>query len=142
MGVLSINEPSSEHRTSMLTPPSINEPPQRGEGGELTPPRATGMDPTGCAIGDPVLTLTVFGTDFTPETLIVFDDVPSITDYVDSTELNTSLNPAAFTEAGGHPVTVQLGSFTAVPAMMFTVSDIGQGTVQTRDEFQPMHGER
>lgn len=137
MSVESINEPGNS-RLTMLEPASINEPPAPGDGpgGELNPPRATGMDPTGCAIGDAPLSLHVTGSGFTGDTLIVFDEVPSMTTIVDDTELTTELDPGAFTEARGYPVTVKQGPFTAQPAMMFTVTT--QITRQ-RDVFTPMH---
>jgi hypothetical protein len=138
MSVESINEPGNS-RLTMLEPASINEPPAPGDGvdGELNPPRATGMDPTGCAIGDAPLTLHVTGTDFTTDTLIVFDEVPSVTTFVSDTELTLDLNPAAFVDARGYPVTVALGPFTASPAMMFTVT--ATRITRQRDVFTPMH---
>ena len=88
MSVSSINEPGNSRLVSH-TPVSINEPPALGDGDlEATPPRATGMDPLSCAIGDPPLTLTVTGTDFTKATLIVFDQIPSVTEFVSETELS------------------------------------------------------
>ena len=98
MSIESINEPGNS-RLTMLHPPSINEPPEPaiGDGDfEVTPPRATGMDPLSCAIGDPPLTLTVTGTDFTDQTLIVFDQVPSVTAFVSDTELTLELEPGGF----------------------------------------------
>ena len=139
MSIESINEPGNS-RLSMLHPPSINEPPDPaiGDGDfEGTPPRATGMDPLSCAIGDPPLTLTVTGTDFTDQTLIVFDQVPSVTTFVSDIELTLELDPGAFTESRGYPVTVQERGITMQPAMMFQVDEPA-----ARDQFQSMHQER
>jgi hypothetical protein len=138
MSVESINEPGnsvlvSDHPPSINEPPAPEKPPDPPD--PTMPPRATGMAPLECTIGDAPLLLQVFGTDFTADTLIVFDDVPSVTTFVSDTELNLDLNPGAFTEARGYPVTVKLGPFTAEPAMMFTVRDMA-------DLFTPMHAGR
>jgi hypothetical protein len=132
MSVESINEPGNSRLVSH-TPMSINEPPTFDG---LNPPRAIGMEPTGCAIGDPPITLRVTGTDFTNKTLIVFDGVPSVTVYVSPTELSTLVTPAAFIEARGYPVAVGQGAYTSQPAMMFTVTEAARAAP---DKFKSLH---
>jgi hypothetical protein len=144
----SINEPHAPSRQT-FSPVSINEPPTIDE---INPPKATGLNPTGVAIGDPPQTLHVNGMNFTSDTLIVFDEVHVVTQFVSVTELTAALDPSAFVEARGYPVTVALGPYTAQPATMFTVTEAAQDDPDemedeidaARDDgdFKPTHASR
>jgi hypothetical protein len=92
-------------------------------GGGANLPKATGLNPPGCAIDDPDVLLVVHGLNFTSDTLIVFDDVAIVTEYESETKLNCELHPSAFTEARGYPVTVQRRGYVAPVATMFTVTE-------------------
>ena len=93
-------------------------------GGGANLPKATGLDPNSCAIGDPDTTLEVTGMNFTEDTLIVFAGSPTVTEFISDTVLSCALSPGAFTEARGYPVTVQRGGYVNPVATMFTVYDL------------------
>jgi hypothetical protein len=109
--------------SGVTAPPSEQPTPPEEIGGGANLPKATGLNPPGCAIDDDDLLLVVHGLNFTSDTLIVFDDVAIVTEYESETKLNCSLHPSAFTEARGYPVTVNRRGYVAPVATMFTVTE-------------------
>jgi hypothetical protein len=97
-----------------------------GEGGPGAPDgphTVTSIDPTGAAIGDPDLTLTVTGTGFIDGAQIVFNGGAEETTFVSDTELTTTVKPSTATVAGDYPVTVMQGGFTVDPGQTFTFTE-------------------
>ena len=111
----------------------MTKPPPEEVGGGANLPKATGLDPNSCAIGDPDTTLEVTGMNFTEDTLIVFAGSPTVTEFISDTVLSCVLSPGAFTEARGYPVTVQRGGYVNPVATMFTVYDL-EADEQADDE--------
>jgi hypothetical protein len=98
-------------------------------------PQASSLAPTRCAIGAPDFTLTVNGVNFAADTLIVFDGVAIVTDFVSPTELDCDIHPGAFVDARVYPVTVQSGDGTVNPAVLdFLVTAPAE-----RGQPQPAH---
>ena len=93
--------------------PSINEPPgsniATGDAGpaELPPLVLTDIDPDSVVIGMTDFTLTVTGSGFTPESVIVFDDEEMPTTFLSPTQLTT--NPPSPAEPDTVDVEVSRG---------------------------------
>jgi hypothetical protein len=132
MSVPSINEPGMSRKTT-LTPQSVNEPIGIDD---LNPPRITGVDPAGCTVGDPAMTLAVSGSNFASGMSITFGGAPIPTTFVSDTELSGALDPVGLS-AAGYPVTVAAGAYEAVPAVMFNVAEAAE-----EDAFMPTHSSR
>ena len=60
--------------------------------GPVTVPEVTSLSPASAAIGDPYFDIHVHGTDFTPESKIVFNGFEEPTVFVSATELTTGVN--------------------------------------------------
>ena len=114
-------DPNKNTLNAYDAPPAEGGKPPEEVGGGANLPKATGLDPNSCAIGDPDTTLEVTGLNFTEDTLIVFSGSPTVTEFISDTVLSCALNPSAFTEARGYPVTVQRGHYVNPVATMFTV---------------------
>lgn len=69
-------------------------------------PTVSSLNPGSATVGDPDFTLHVMGTNFTPESVIVFNGGEEITVYVSATELTTGVNMATVTGAYTVPVAV------------------------------------
>ena len=108
-------------------------PPADGSGGETDPdnpepgmePTLTSIDPTSAAIGDPDLTLTVTGTNFTDSSVIVFNGGDEATTFVSDTEVTTTVKPSTASTPGDYPVTVRQGGYAAMPLQTFTFTEAG-----------------
>jgi len=85
-------------------------------------PTLTSIDPDTAVIGDPDVTLTVTGTDFTPQSVITFNGGNETTEFVSDTELTTIVKPSTATTAGAYPVTVKTSTFESDP-VDFTFTD-------------------
>jgi len=85
-------------------------------------PTLTSIDPDTAVIGDPDVTLTVTGTDFTPQSVITFNGGNETTEFVSNTELTTIVKPSTATTAGAYPVTVKTSTFESDP-VDFTFTD-------------------
>ena len=134
MSVPSINEPGMSRKIT-LTPQSINEPIGVDD---LNPPKVTGVDPAGCAVGDPPLTLTVAGYNFASGMTITFGGSPIVTTFVSEIELSGALDPVGLA-AAGYPVTVVAGPYEAAPAVMFNVAEAAP---PEEDTFMPTPNQR
>jgi len=110
--------------------PSINEPPgsnvATGDGGpaELPPLVLTDIDPDTLVVGSGSFPLTVTGSGFTPESVVVFDDAEVPTIFVSPTELTADCPVSAAAEVVDVEVTrgddmsdVLTFEFTAVARM-------------------------
>jgi len=85
-------------------------------------PTLTSIDPDTAVIGDPDVTLTVTGSDFTPQSVITFNGGNETTEFVSDTELTTIVKPSTATTAGAYPVTVKTSTLES-DAVDFTFTD-------------------
>lgn len=84
-------------------------------------PTVSNLSPSTAAIGDPDLTLTVTGTNFTSSSIIVFNGGEEPTEFISDTELTTIVKPSTASVAGSYPVLVRQGSVDSSPRpFMFT----------------------
>lgn len=86
-------------------------------------PVVTSIDPTGAAIGDPDLTLTVTGEKFVDGSLILFNNSAEETVFVSETELTTTVKPSTASVAGAFPVAVRNPDGQESSAVDFTFTD-------------------
>lgn len=70
-------------------------------------PVVNSINPTTAVIGSPSFTLHVFGTNFNPDSVIVFAGVDEPTTYVSATELTTGVDMSVWLGADALPVTVR-----------------------------------
>lgn len=87
-------------------------------------PKLTGLSPSSAAIGDPPLTLTLDGSDFQPESVIVFNGGEEATTFVDNTKLTTGVQPATASVPGDYPVLVRTFSHETAP-QTFSFTEAG-----------------
>jgi hypothetical protein len=73
---------------------------------EIPPPVLSAIDPATAVVGDPQLTLTASGSDFTYSSRIVFDGAEKATNFVSDSELTSTIMPAGAV-AGTVPVLVR-----------------------------------
>ena len=86
------------------------------EGGPVT---VTGIDPVTAVVGGPDLTLHVYGTGFTVDTVILFNNGEELTGLVSETEVTTLVKPSLVGAAVPVPVSV----VGAVEAFDFTFTE-------------------
>ena len=84
--------------------------------GEAEPPTVTSIEPTSAALGAPDVTLHVYGTGFTPDTVILFNGGEEPTTYVVASEVTTLLRPSSAEVA----VTVLVSVVGAADGVEFT----------------------
>ena len=85
-------------------------------------PALTALTPDTAVVGDADLTLVVTGTDFTPQSVIVFNGGDEPTTFVSETELSTGVKPSLVSTATTVPVLVRNASLTSEP-LDFTFTD-------------------
>jgi hypothetical protein len=78
------------------------------------PPVLTSLSPDTVVSGDPDLTLSCIGSDFTQGTVIRFGNYDEPTTFVSDTEVTTGVKPSLFTP-DVVPVTVHTGKLTSDP---------------------------
>lgn len=69
-------------------------------------PTVTGLSPTTAVMGGAAVTLHVYGTNFTPDTVILFNQGEEPTTYVSDTEVTTLVDPATASGPWTVPVSV------------------------------------
>jgi hypothetical protein len=74
----------------------------------------TGIAPISATVGGPDVTLHVYGTGFTAETVILFNLGEEPTTYLDSTEVTTLVKPSTASGPATVPVSV-VGAAATVP---------------------------
>jgi hypothetical protein len=85
------------------------------------PPILTQLVPSAAAIGDPPVVMTVNGSGFTSQSIIVFNGGDEPTTFVSDTELSTVIKPSLASAPGTVPVTVRNGPLVSEPRnFMFT----------------------
>lgn len=100
------------------TAASINEPPGSTIGANVPPTAPEGsqpldidsLDPEEADVGDPDLTLHVYGTGFTSDCVIVFNGGDEATTFVSDTELTTGVKPSLVGAPIVVPVHVRRGA--------------------------------
>jgi len=96
------------------------------------PPVLDSLTPTGAVVGDPDLTLTVTGSNFTEGSIIVFNGGDEVTTYVSPTSLTTGVKPSLV----GAPITVPVevrdsGGVSNSLSFAFT-APVGRGAERSR----------
>jgi hypothetical protein len=87
----------------------------------VEPPMLTALDPSSATLGDPDLTLRVFGTGFAPDAVILWNGSPEPTVFVSATELTTGVNMATAEVAMPIPVAVRSGGGIESAPLTFTL---------------------
>lgn len=100
----SINEPEGS-TVGSLNPGGPGGPP--APEGESEPPDLLDIDPDAATIGDPDVTLTCTGENFTPDSVIMFNGGDEATTFVNDTTLTTIVKPSTAGTAGVFPVAVR-----------------------------------
>jgi len=107
-----------------------------GSGSTPTPPEALtlgSLSPNTAEMGSADLVMTVIGTGFTQNSMIVFNEGDEVTTYVDSNNLTTTVKPSLVSAAIQVPVQVREGQETSAPLMFeFTAPAMRQGQDQRR----------
>ena len=85
-------------------------------------PTLTSISPNTAVIGDPDVTMTVTGTDFSEQSVITFNGGEEATEFVSDTELTTVVKPSTAGTAGPVPVTVKNSTLESDP-LDFTFTD-------------------
>ena|SRR5580765_1758568 len=91
-------------------------------------PTVTSLTPSTAAVGDPSFTLSVKGTGFNPESIIIFNGFNENTIYVSDTEVTTGVDMSVWLAAAVCPVSVMTNGVISDP-MDFTFTDSGAGTL-------------
>jgi hypothetical protein len=87
------------------------------------PPVLTSLDPATAALGDPDVTLHVYGTGFAADAVIHWNEVPLPTAVVSATEVTTTISPGTAQVAMAIPVLVQHGDGPPSNALTFTLTE-------------------
>ena len=72
----------------------------------LPPPTFASLSPASACVGGPAFTLTVTGTGFPPDALVLWNGTPVPTTYISATTLNASIPAQAIATAGTALITV------------------------------------
>jgi hypothetical protein len=91
--------------------------------GITIPPVITTLAPNLAEVGDPSFTLSVFGTGFRQNSVIIFNGVEEPTTFVSVTELSTGVNMDMWLVPAVCPVVVRTDSVESDP-VMFEFTDV------------------
>lgn len=96
--IKSINEPWTPTAPPAETPPEPTEPPvDPPVNPAAPPPHLSGLQPQNAFAGDGVdVELQVIGSDFTAESVVMFDGQDKLTTYVSATELTVIVEPSLY----------------------------------------------
>lgn len=95
-------------------------------------PTVTALVPNTAEIGTPPLVMKVQGTNFTPNSEILWNGVPEPTTYVSATELTTVVKPETATGAFTIPVSVRTQWVNADAGQNFSFTEPAPPLVATR----------
>ncbi len=90
--------------------------------GAQTVPVVTAISPLSASAGADGAAVTVFGTGFTPNSVVSFNGIAHATTYVSSTQLQASLTPSEVSTPLNYMVLVSTPGAGASNAMFFRVS--------------------
>jgi hypothetical protein len=85
-------------------------------------PTVSSLTPNSAEIGDPSFTIHVHGTNFKPDSVIVFAGQDEPTTFVSETELTTGVNMSVWLGPDVLPVTVRNANGVQADPLMFTFS--------------------
>lgn len=115
-------EPVDRHRyplpitKAMITRPQ--DPPSTA--GAPVLPTTTSIDPTSSPVRSADFVLTVYGTNFRPDSVILWNGSPESTDFIDDNELQTVVRASMATVPSTATVAVRTGAQTSTPNLTFT----------------------
>jgi len=99
-------------------------------GGSVKAPLVSALTPGSATIGDPSFDIHVHGSNFTPESKIIFNGFEEPTTFVSAGELTTGVDMSVWLAAATVPVAVQNGDGVISNAQSFVFQDVAAMSTQ------------
>jgi hypothetical protein len=87
-------------------------------------PAIVSLAPAFANVGDPSLGLIVTGRNFTPQSVVTFDNSPRSTTFISATELRATIPASDLDSPRTVPVTVINANGVASPAVLFSINQV------------------